>query len=151
MLRVVLIGFLCGAVAVLVFHQGSVFLLHHQFWLLAKLGLPEVLRPAGAGYVMRPGGALGLPQVANTALWGGIWGVLLATLIRYARAPALLTGFLLGAVVCTFAGFTIFPWLRGAPMFAGWNWATWARVIFINGAWGWGAALLMAAAGMRRR
>jgi hypothetical protein len=143
MRKVLVLGFVCGALAVLVFHQGTLFLLHHQFALLKAIGVPDAFRPAGAGFVMRPVPPLGLPQVVSTAFWGGLWGIVLAALIRFGRLPDLLTGFLLGGVVCTVVGFTVFAAWRGQPMWAGGNTVTWARVILLNGAWGWGTAFLM--------
>jgi hypothetical protein len=143
MRKVLLLGFLCGALAVIVFHQGTIFLLHHQFGLLKALGVPDAFRPGGAGFTIRPVAPLGLPQVVSTAFWGGLWGIVLAWLIRYARMPDLLTGFLLGAVACTVVGFTVFAAYRGQPMWAGGNLLTWLRAMLVNGAWGWGAAFLM--------
>jgi hypothetical protein len=143
MKKVLLVGFACGALAVIVFHQGTVFLLHHQFPLLKALGVPDAFRPAGAGYSFRAVAPFGVPAVLSAAFWGGIWGIILAGLIRWARLPDLLGGFLLGAVVCTLVGFTLVAGMRGAPMWAGGNTTTWMRVMLINGAWGWGAAFLM--------
>jgi hypothetical protein len=143
MKKVIGAGFICGALAVIVFHQGTVFLLFHQFGLLKSLGVPDAFRPATAGFAFRPVPPIGVPQLVSTAFWGGLWGILLAALVRYARMPDLLTGFLLGSVVCTVVGFTLFATLRGQPMWGGGNMMTWARVMLINGAWGWGAALLM--------
>ena len=142
MRKVLAVGFVCGALAVLVFHQGTVFLLHHQFWVLKALGVPDAFRPAAAGFNIRPVAPLGLPQVLSLAFWGGVWGIVLAALIRFARLPDLLTGLLLGAVVCTLVGFTLVSGLRGQPLL-GANAITWARVMLVNGAWGWGAAFLM--------
>lgn len=142
MRKVLVLGFVCGALAVIVFHQGTVFLLFHQFGLLKSLGVPDAFRGQSAGFNMRPVPPLGIPQVMSLAFWGGVWGIVLAALIRFARLPDLLTGFILGGIVCTLVGFTLIAGLRGQPMLTA-NGITWARVILINGAWGWGAALLM--------
>lgn len=144
MRNVILLGFLCGAVSVLLFHQGTLLLLHHQFPLIKALtGAADAFRPATAGYSLRPVPPFGVPQVLNLAFWGGVWGIVLAALIRWARMPDLLTGFVLGAMVCTLVGFTLVAGLRGAPMWAGGNTVVWWRAAILNGAWGWGAALLM--------
>ncbi len=150
MTKVLVAGFICGALAVLVFHQGTNFLLFHNFAFLKGLGLPDGFRPAGPGFSLRPVPPLGVPQLASIAFWGGLWGIILAALIRYARFPDLLTGFLLGAVVCTVVGFSVFAGFRGQPMWAGGNTLTWARVMLVNGAWGWGAAFLMRPPGVAR-
>jgi hypothetical protein len=124
-------GFLAGALGVLVMHQGTVWLLHMAGY---------VPNPP---YNLRPGGALGLPLVLNAALWGGLWGILLGVLLRLAALPVLLTGFLFGAVVCTLAGWTVFPLAHGQPMFGGVVLERAWRPLLINGAYGWGAALFL--------
>jgi xanthine/uracil permease len=148
--KVLLFGFLCGAASVLLFHQGLVYVLFHQFPLIKSVtGAVDSFRPQGPGFNFRPN-AFGVPQMASTVFWGGLWGILLAALIRWARLPDLLTGFILGGVVATVVGFTLVAQLRGVPLWAGGNSITWARVVLINGAWGWGAALLMRPFEVRR-
>jgi hypothetical protein len=144
MKKVVLLGFICGALAVVVFHQGTLYVLYHQFPLIKSLtGAADAFRPATAGFGMRPVPPLGVPQIVSMVFWGGMWGILLAALIRWAGMPDLLTGFVLGAVVCTVVGFTVVAQLRGAPMWAGGNSHVWIRAILLNGAFGWGTAFLM--------
>ncbi|MGG5807873.1 hypothetical protein [Falsiroseomonas sp. CW058] len=144
MKKVLLLGFLCGALAVFVFHQGTLYVLHHQFPLIKALtGAADAFRPATSGFSFRSVPPLGVPQVLSLAFWGGVWGIVLAALIRYAHMPDLLTGFLLGAVACTIFGFTVVAQLRGAPMWGGGNSIIWWRAMLLNGAWGWGAAFLM--------
>lgn len=145
MKKVLLVGFICGALAVVVFHQGTLYVLYHQFALIKLLGVPDAFRPGSAGFSIRPVPPFGVPQVLSLAFWGGLWGVVLAALIRWARMPDLLTGFVLGAVV----GFTLVAQLRGVPMWAGGNTIVWAREALVNGAFGWGAAFLMRPFSMR--
>jgi hypothetical protein len=144
MKKVILVGFICGALAVVVFHQGTLYVLYHQFPLIKMLtGAADAFRPANAGFSFRPVPPLGVPQILSLAFWGGVWGILLAALIRWGRMPDLLTGFVLGAVVCTLVAFTLVAQLRGAPMWAGGNTIVWIRAMLLNGAFGWGAAFLM--------
>ncbi|MGK7862805.1 hypothetical protein [Falsiroseomonas sp. E2-1-a4] len=144
MKKVLLVGFICGALAVLVFHQGTQYVLHHQFALIKLLPfVPDAFRPASAGFSLRPVPPWGVPQVLSMAFWGGLWGIVLAALIRWGRMPDLLTGFVLGAVVCTVVGFTLVAQYRGVPMWAGGNTIIWARAALLNGAFGWGTAFLM--------
>jgi hypothetical protein len=144
MKKVILVGFICGALAVVVFHQGTLYVLYHQFPLIKMLtGAMDAFRPASAGFSFRPVPPLGVPQILSLAFWGGVWGILLAALIRWGRMPDLLTGFVLGAVVCTLVAFTLVAQLRGAPMWAGGNTIVWIRAMLLNGAFGWGAAFLM--------
>jgi hypothetical protein len=143
MKKVILLGFLMGALSVFVFHQGLVYVLHHQFTVIQTVtGVPDAFRPAAQGFSIRPVAPFGVPQVVSMAFWGGLWGILLAGMIRFLGLPDLLTGFLVG-LLATVVGFTVVATLRGTPMWAGGNTVTWARVILINGAWGWGAAFLM--------
>ena len=80
-----------GFVAVIVFHQPMLSLLH-------ALGLT----PARA-YAMRPTPPLGVPQVISSAFWGGIWGMILVLLgARPGTGPRLyVLSVLFGAVVLT--------------------------------------------------
>ncbi|MGK7865832.1 hypothetical protein [Falsiroseomonas sp. E2-1-a20] len=144
MKKVILLGFICGALAVVVFHQGTLYVLYHQFPLIKTLtGAADAFRPGSAGFSIRPVPPLGVPQIVSMMFWGGLWGIVLAALIRWGRMPDLLTGFVLGAVVCTVVGFTVVAQLRGAPMWAGGNSFVWIRAVLLNGAFGWGAAFLM--------
>jgi hypothetical protein len=139
--RTILIGFLAGAVAVLVFHQGAAWLLH---LLTAKAGVGVgVFGRVGFPWSMAPARPFGVPQVVSWAFWGGVWGVLLAALLRGLRLPDLLFGFVFGAFVLTLVGFTLVATLKGLPQFAGGNRQLWWRVGLLNGAWGWGTALLL--------
>lgn len=144
MKKVLVAGFICGALAVLAFHQGTLWVLHHQFPLIQSLtGAADAFRPPSPGFRMTPVPPFGVPQVVSLAFWGGVWGIVLAGLIRWARLPDLLGGFLLGAVVCTVVGFTVVASLRGAPLWAGGNTLIWWRAALLNGAWGWGTAFLL--------
>jgi hypothetical protein len=138
--RSTLLAFLAGAIAVALFHQGTVFLLHHNFDLLRAIGVPAAFRPPGAGYSLAATRPLGVPQIVSLMFWGGLWGILLAWVTR--RAPDLLAGFLFGAIACTLVALTLVPHLRGAPMWGG-NPVTWTRAVLLHGAWGWGTALLL--------
>jgi hypothetical protein len=63
-------GFLFGAIAVLVFHQGAFAILH-------SVGLTP-----RAPYSMQSTAPLGIPQIWSITAWGGLWGVLLAAAVR---------------------------------------------------------------------
>ncbi len=137
-LRTALLGFVAGALAVLVFHQGVVGLLH-----LAGL-LPN------APFPMRPVPPLGVPQVVSLAFWGGVWGILVAAIVASRPGwPPSLVGLAVGALGCVLVGFTLVAALRGQPLLGGMDPARWWRSIVINGAYGWGTGLILA--GARRR
>ena len=69
-LRWLAAGFIFGALAVLVFHQGAFALLH-------SIGLTP-----RAPYAMQAAAPFGIPQIWSTTLWGGVWGVLLAAAVH---------------------------------------------------------------------
>ena len=63
MLRTALLGFIAGALGVLIFHQGFVAILH------VAGGLPI------APYSFAPTHPFNVPQVLSLAFWGGVWGI----------------------------------------------------------------------------
>lgn len=139
--RTILQGFAAGFLAVLVFHQGTAVLLH---LLTAKAGIAVgVFGRVPFPYSMAPVPPFGVPAVLSAAFWGGVWGVALAALLRGLRLPDLLFGFLFGALALTLVAFTLVASLKGLPPFAGGNRRIWWRALLYNGAWGWGAALLL--------
>ena len=120
----------------LVFHQGTVALLH-----LAGAGAERALPDA------RGGPPLGVPQIANLAFWGGVWGIVIAAILAARPAwPPMLVGLLVGAVGCVLVGFTVVAALRGQPLMAGFDPSRWWRSMLINGAFGWGVGVLLLAA-----
>ena len=137
----ILLGFAAGFLAVLVFHQGTAVLLN---LLTTKAGIATgVFGRVPFPYNMTPVRPFGVPAVVSAAFWGGVWGVVLAALLRGLRLPDLLFGFVFGALVLTLVGFTVVASLKGLPLFAGGNRQVWWRALLYNGAWGWGAALLL--------
>ncbi len=139
--RTILLGFVAGFVAVLVFHQGAAWLLH-MLTVKAQIGV-GVFGRVGSPFSMAPVKPFGVPHVLSWAFWGGVWGIALALLLRGLRPPDLLFGFVIGAFVATLVGFTLVAHLKGLPPFAGGDKRIWWRVGLLNGAWGWGAALLL--------
>ena len=124
-------GFVAGFLGVLIFHQLMLGLLH-------LIGLT-----AGQPYSMRLIPPLGIPAFLSAAFWGGVWGIVLAFLLRALRPPDLLFGTVFGALVLTLVAFTLVATLKGQPPFAGGNKQVWWRALLYHAAWGWGAALLL--------
>jgi hypothetical protein len=140
MKKVVLFGFICGALAVVVFMHGTAFLLHHHG---AKVPmLVETLGRFGQPFNFTPQPPFGLPVLAHQVFWGGVWGVVLAAVLRGSNGPDLLTGLIFGAAIVTFVGFAIFAYNNGMPL-AGASRAPWFRAALLNGAWGFGTAFLL--------
>jgi hypothetical protein len=122
---------------VLVFHQGALLALH-----LAGL-------VAAPPWRLAPVPPLGVPAVLSAAFWGGVWGIALALLApRFGRGAGYWLGALaFGAVLPTLvAWFVVLP-LKGLPAGGGFAWPGVLVGPVVNGAWGVGAALLLAAAG----
>ena len=65
----VLVGFVAGALSVLIFHQLG-------FWLANELGYTRA--PL---YNMRGVPPWGVPTIVSSAFWGGLWGIVAAFLV----------------------------------------------------------------------
>jgi len=139
--KIFVYGFICGAFAVIAFHQTTLLLLHYH---AAKLPiLLDILGRAAAPYNFAPVSPFGVPMIASQAFWGGLWGILLAFLVRHAPFDDLPFGFIFGALALTGTAFTLVASLKGVPLYASGNTQTWLRVGLLNGAWGWGTVLLL--------
>jgi hypothetical protein len=125
-------GLLAGALAALTFQQGALFL----------LSLARLVPPPSLGAKADPSQVL--PGIASAALWGAAWGFLLAPLLRRPRPEAAywIKGAVLGAVLPTAAAWAIAVALaQTAPDDP--DWLAAAVAVVVNGAWGFGAALLL--------
>ena len=132
----VALWFLCGFLAVLIFHQGAI-------QMLFKSGII-----ANGPYQMRAIPPLGVPAIMNQAFWGGMWGIVFGLLQPYftKRVHPLTIGFAFGILGPTMLGWFVLSPMRGGPVAAGFVLDNMARGIFINGMFGVGvAALLMLA------
>jgi hypothetical protein len=128
--RWLLVGFLSGAVAVLLFHQGAFALLH-------SIGLTQ-----RAAYPMGATAPFGIPQLWSLAFWGGVWGVLLAvSLVRLQGAALIVAALVFGAVFPTLVAWFVVAPMKGQPMAAGF--APVAMLIgpIVNAAWGLGTGI----------
>jgi len=135
--RTILLGFAAGVVSVLVFHQGTV-------WLLHMAG-----QVPNAPYGLRPIPPFGVPQIVNSCFWGGLWGVVIAVLLRRLRVPDLLFGFVFGAVALGLTNWVVLPAIKGGAFFAGGDPRRLAITVAIVGTFGWGVALILR--GLRSR
>ncbi len=137
--RWLVVGFLSGAVSVLLFHQGVAALLH-------ALDLT-----ARAPYSMQPTKPFGVPVLWSITFWGGIWGaVLAATLARLHGTPLIVGSLVFGAVLPTLVAWFVVAPLKGQPMAAGFVPAAMTIGPIVNGAWGLGAGIGLALFGRPR-
>jgi len=136
--RWLIVGFLSGAAAVLIFHQGA----------LAALHALE-LSPR-APYSFAATAPFGVPQVWSLAFWGGAWGLVLAALLgRLDGARLIILATLLGIVLPTLVAWFVVAPLKGQPMAAGGAPLGMAIGLIVNGAWGLGTGLGLALFGRR--
>jgi hypothetical protein len=135
------IGFISGALSVLVF----------------QMGLGAILHAAGispnAPYSMTPVPPFGVPQSLSGAFWGGLWGIVLLAVLRAAGSGVRywLTAILFGGLVV--GGtllFVVLP-LKGRPFAAGWNMTAWALILCSHAMFGFGAAVFIRVFGALRR
>ncbi len=148
MLKVLIGGFLTGALSVLVFHQGTIHILFHY---VNGVEAAEAIlgRVAGPGWDIGrtmpnpPVAGLHIPAFFNAMFWGGLWGIVIAAVIRWTPLPDLLTATLIGAVACTLVAVTVVAQMRGLPMYAGGNTRTLLRAALINAAFGFGTGFLL--------
>lgn len=138
--RWLVVGFVSGAVSVLLFHQGTAALLH------------ALELTAHAPYSLTPTSPFGVPQLGSIAFWGGIWGVLLAaSLGRLDGAPLVLAAAAFGAVLPTLVAWFLVAPLKGQPLAAGGIPMAMAVGVMVNGAWGLGTGIGLALFGRARR
>ena len=126
--RMVVAGFLAGALSVLVFHQWG-------FYIAAELGFgrPNL-------YNMRPVPPWGVPAIVSLAFWGGLWGALGAFLV--ARLPGILNGALgwmlfAATLVLAVNWFVVLP-MKGGPVGGGWRLPGVAVAPIVYALWGFG-------------
>jgi hypothetical protein len=136
--RLLLWGFVAGALAVPLFHQPMLALLH-----------AAGISPRGP-YAMQPNG-LGVPAVVSLTFWGGVWGVVLAAVLgRIASGAFFAASTLFGAIFPTLvAWLVVFP-LKGQPIGGGWKPAGIETGLLVNAAWGLGTAIFLRLFSRRR-
>jgi hypothetical protein len=127
------LAFIAGFIAVLLFHQPMLALLH-------ALGIT-----GATAYPTQPVPPLEVPRVLSAAFWGGVWGMVFV-LVRpwVARGRAYFPGAVLfGAIVLSLVAWFVVAPLKGLPPAGGGSPARIATALLVNGAWGLGTALLL--------
>jgi len=124
-----LLGFIAGAVSVLIFHQGTWALFH-----LAGL-MP-------APFPMAPTQPWGVPVTVSFCFWGGLYGLVYGLLFPKFAMPPWLSGLILGVIATLVLGFIVAP-IKGRPIAFGWVPRTMLVVLVIHSVWGIGVGLIM--------
>lgn len=129
-----ILAFVAGFLAVLIFHQLALLLLHSIGFAPAKL----------TAYPMKATQPFGIPRVWSLAFWGGIWGVVLVLFVSFFRHKIGIwgTALLFGAIAPSLVNWFIVMPLRGEPVGGGWQPNGIATVLILNGIWGVGTILL---------
>jgi hypothetical protein len=130
------LAFIAGALAVIVFHQGMVFLLY--------------LMKQTPNFPWNMGGAVGplkVPVLVNQMFWGGLWGIgfaLFGSLIPIAHNA--LRGAVYGLIGPFFLGNAVLvPFFKGGPYLWGGNSQRIILGSLIGAAFGVGLALILRA------
>ncbi len=130
--RTAIVGFIAGAVSVLLFHQAG-------FWAARELGLLNARL-----YSLRPVPPWGVPTIVSQAFWGGLWGIVGAFLVP--RLPRPLNGWLgwilFAGVIVTLANWFIVLPIKGAPVGGGFRMNAVAVVPAVYAVWGFGMWLI---------
>jgi hypothetical protein len=131
-LKLLILGFVAGFLATLIFHQGLWFVFNHT----------GVIPPDRQAWPIDPVAPLNIPSVLSKAFWGGIWGLALTpVLVHLSGASYWAAWILAGAVALTAVAFFVVPLLKGQPMQA--LGPRFLIGLAVNGAWGFGTALLL--------
>jgi hypothetical protein len=132
MIRLVLVGFVAGFLAVLTFHQATIGVMNA----IGLLPNPPFRTNAV--------GPLAIPAFVNQAFWGGIWGIVIMLAIGRIQGIRLrtLVAILIGALGATAIGWFVVAPLKGLPVAQGWNPAAMWRGPLINGMFGLGAGII---------
>jgi hypothetical protein len=125
-------AFIAGFIATLVFHQGVIWVFHY-------LGAI----PMGP-FNMAPTPPFGVPAVISLAFWGGVWGVVLWPTLRIAQGASYwLRAIVLGAIGPTAVALLVVVPIKTGVFPPAFNPKLIVGGLIVNGAWGFGLALLM--------
>jgi hypothetical protein len=132
-------AFVAGAFSVVAFHQLA-------WGLFYVTGVSPVVP-----YPIRPVPPFGVPRVVSQMFWGGLWGIVLMSLLRTRRGTRywlLLFAMGFGFIVPSLVGLFVVPLLKGLPPGASQQTGQPEMIIqlvgtFANLAWGFGTALIL--------
>jgi hypothetical protein len=129
----VLLGFIAGFLATLIFHQLTLAILR-------AVGLA----PFGP-FSMASTHPFGVPVMFSLAFWGGVWGILFAWVEgRFpVRVGYWVMAFLFGAILPSLVALLVVLPLKGQLMGGGWHFPLMITAFLINGAWGIGTGLIL--------
>jgi hypothetical protein len=129
----VFFSFAAGFIATVVFHQAVLAILN---W-VGFAPFPP--------FPMNPTSPFGVPQLWSLAFWGGVWGIILATVLFHVlpKTNYWLTALIIGSLAPTLIFLFIVAPLKGLPIAAGGQISIIITGLLVNAAWGLGTALLL--------
>lgn len=127
------LAWIAGFVAVLIFHQPVLAL-------LSSAGVTQAIP-----YAAQSVEPIGVPQFISAAFWGGVWGVVLYAISRHWNASSAywLKCLLFGMIFPTLVAWMIVAPMKGLPTAAGGNINGMLTGLCVNAAWGIGTGLLI--------
>jgi hypothetical protein len=132
LVKLLIFGFVAGFLATLIFHQG--------LWYV--LNLTNAIPPDRPAWPLTPIPPFGVPSVISKAFWGGLWGAGLALALgQLSGATYWASWILIGAVALTAVAFFVVAPIKGEPIPA--LWPRFVTGLLLNGAWGFGTALIL--------
>jgi hypothetical protein len=130
LLRTVVIGFVAGALGVLLFLQIVALVFY-------ELGLSSFVP-----YSLAPTAPLGVPEFLSQTFWGGVWGIALVLLMRGVKAAdRLWVAVLFGAILLPLVFVLVVLPLKGASAGPLLSPPAIVFALVVNGAWGLGTFL----------
>ncbi|HEY9614228.1 hypothetical protein [Allocoleopsis sp.] len=128
-----ILAFIAGFLAVVIFHQGMLALLH---------GVNLTPR---SPFPTAPTQPFGIPQIWSSAFWGGVWGLVFVTIApRFRQDKSYwISALLFGAIAPTLVAWFLVAPLKNQPIAGGFQPAAMLTGLLVNGAWGIGTALLL--------
>jgi hypothetical protein len=87
----------------------------------------------------------GIPAVFSLSFWGGLWGMVLASIdTRFQHGGGYWgTAFLFGAICPSLVALLVVLPIKGQPLGGGWHLPLLTTAFAVNGAWGVGSALIL--------
>ena len=124
--KVLVLGFIAGALAVPLGHQIVALIL---YFVVQGRAFPWDMTPQANAH--------GLPRVVNLSFWGGVWGILWALISPVVPRGSLyyVIATIFGAICATAVSAYVVTYLKGLPAgsFAGYG-------LYLNAGWGLAAA-----------
>jgi hypothetical protein len=130
-----LVGFIAGFLATLIFHQLTLALL----WSIG-------VAPSGP-FSTAATQPFGVPAVLSLSFWGGVWGIFFALIHGgFPRSGGYwVAAFLFGAILPSLIALLVVLPLKGHPMGGGWHPPLLLTAFLINGVWCIGTGLILKA------